>query len=106
MSREFEIALNLLERVKDRLSYLLNVEDRYALKEAVRTVIDPVTACAYHVKVGEGPRKEELLSVLLSLVREMRDMKDINTLKDNVRKLLEILDTIRQETLPVGEGGS
>lgn len=94
MSKEFEIGLNLLRKVQPSLEDLLNTQDRLSARKIVNSIINPITASAYQLKVGDGPHRDELLPDLLQLVKLMRDMDDIQALKDVTRNLLNTLKNV------------
>ncbi|MEN3034550.1 MAG: hypothetical protein ABDH18_06140 [Aquificaceae bacterium] len=94
MSKEFEIGLNLLKKVQPSLEDLLNTQDRLIARKIVNSIINPITASAYQLKVGEGPGRDELLPNVLQLVRLMRDMDDIESLKSVVKELLSTLRSV------------
>ncbi|SHK35380.1 hypothetical protein [Thermocrinis minervae] len=97
MTKEFEIGLELLKKVRGELEALSQAQDKLSARQLVNAIINPVTASAYQVRVGDGPRKEELLKVLFEVVKNMRDLQDLQALKDSVASLLDLLDRVQQE---------
>lgn len=91
-SKEYEMAIELIKKVMREMDQLAKTEDRALAKKIVNTVRDPITAAAYHVRVGSGPKKGELLRVLNALVSQMRDMSDISLLKAYSRDLLSLME--------------
>lgn len=96
MTKEFEIGINLLKRVQKELEELSRAEDKLTARRIVNAIINPVTASAYQIKVGNGPYKEEILENLLKLVREMRELSDLEAMRESVRKILELLPQVDQ----------
>ncbi|MDW8032736.1 MAG: hypothetical protein RMH93_04240 [Aquificaceae bacterium] len=94
MTKEYEIGLNLLRKVNQELEKLLNVEDRLTARRIVNSIINPITASTYQIRVGDGPRREEFLEVLLKLLKEVRDLSDIEAMKESVEKLLQLLKEV------------
>ncbi|ADO45432.1 hypothetical protein Hydth_1039 [Hydrogenobacter thermophilus TK-6] len=97
MSKEFEIGLSLIRKVMPELEALLNAQDKLSARKMVNALFHPITASAYQIRVGSGPRKDELLKVLTPLVSQMRELSDLEALKESVRKLLEVLKDIEEE---------
>jgi len=96
MSKEFEIALNLIRRVMPELESLASVEDKLTARRIVNAIFNPVVASAYQAKVGDGPRKEELEKVLVEVVSCMRDLSDLEALRSSVKKLLSLVKEIEE----------
>lgn len=96
MTKEFEIGINLLKRVQKELEELSRAEDKLTARKIVNAIINPVTASAYQIKVGSGPYREALLENLFKLVREMRELSDLEVMKDSARKVLELLPQVDQ----------
>ncbi len=106
MNKEFEIGLNLIKSVQEHLKALQSAEDRAFIRGLVKAIINPITASAYQIKVGEGPKKEELLKVLLPMVRLMRDMDNLDELKPHVKELLRLVEDIDKELGSVAKDGT
>lgn len=104
MTKEFEIGIGLLKRVQGELEELLRTEDKLSARRLVNAIVNPITAAAYQIRVGEGPMKDELLEVLLKVVKDMRELSDINSLKEDVEKLLSLVAKSEQEALERREG--
>lgn len=94
MTKEYEIGLNLLRRVLRELEQLTQVEDKLTARRIVNAIVNPITASAYQIRVGEGPHKEELLEGLIKLVREMRDLSELESLRETARRLLGLLKEV------------
>ncbi|MFN3813805.1 MAG: hypothetical protein ACK4SM_04195 [Aquificaceae bacterium] len=95
VSKEYEMAIELIKKVMPELDHLTNTEDRAVAKKIVYTIRDPITTAAYYIRVGNGPRKDELLKVLRVLVSQMRDMSDISLLKAYSKNLLSLMEEQR-----------
>ena len=91
MTKEFEIGLSLLKKVRQELEDLLIVQDRLLARRIVNSIINPITAAAYQIRVGDGPHKEQLLEALLKLVKEMRDLSDLKSMQETIKIIIEIL---------------
>lgn len=98
MTKEFEIGVSLLKKVKGELEELMHVQDRLGARKIVNAVIHPITASAYQIRVGDGPRKKELLEYLMRLVREMRDLSDIKAMQETIGRLLEVIKELEEAT--------
>ena len=97
MTKEFEIGLNLIRSSSEQLKTITSAQDKTLIKNVVRSIINPITASAYQIKVGDGPKKEELLQGLFALVKLMRDMDDVEQLKTKTKELLDLFDTLEAE---------
>ncbi|MFN4013665.1 MAG: hypothetical protein ACK4KZ_07435 [Aquificaceae bacterium] len=104
MTKEFEIGISLLKKVQRELEELMQVQDRLKVRLVVNSIINPITASAYQIRVGDGPRKEELLKYLLELVKEMRDLSDIKAMQETIGKVLEILKEFEEAPAEKKEG--
>ena len=91
MTKEFEIGLSLLKKVRQELEDLLIVQDRLLARRIVNSIINPITAAAYQIRVGDGPHKEQLLEALLKLVKEMRDLSDLKSMQETIKTIIELL---------------
>ena len=91
MTKEFEIGLSLLKKVKQELEDLLILQDRLLARRIVNSIINPITAAAYQIRVGDGPHKEQLLEALLKLVKEMRDLSDLKSMQETIKTISELL---------------
>ncbi len=98
MTKEFEIGLNLLKKVKGELEGLMQVQDRLTARKIVNSIINPITACVYQIRVGDGPHKEDLLEHLMKLVKEMRDLSHIKSMQETIGKVLEVLKELEEVT--------
>ncbi len=98
MTKEFEIGINLLKRVQKELEELSQAQDRLVARKIVNSIVNPVTASAYQIRVGDGPHREELLENLLKLVKEMRELSDMNGIRETIKKLLECLKEVEAST--------
>ena len=96
MTKEFEIGINLLKRVQKELEELSQAQDRLTARKIVNSIVNPITASAYQIRVGDGPYKEELLENLLKLVKEMRELSDMNGIRETIKKLLELLKEVEE----------
>lgn len=97
MTKEYEIGINLLRKVQEELGELLKVEDKTSARKIVNSIINPITASAYQIRVGNGPRREEFLEVLFKLVRDMRDLSDLKAMKENAHRVLYLLKEVQEE---------
>lgn len=104
MTKEFEIGISLLKKVQKELESLMQVQDRLNARIIVNSIINPITASAYQIRVGDGPHKEELLEHLLKLVKEMRDLSDIKTMQETIGKVLELLKEFEETPAEKKEG--
>jgi len=104
MTKEYEIGLNLIKTVRKELEELTSVQDRLSARRIVNAIINPITASAYQIRVGDGPNKEEILKVLLALVKEMRELSDLDNLKEKVKSLIEFVESVEKETAKHGQG--
>ncbi|MCX8076302.1 MAG: hypothetical protein N3C57_04640 [Aquificaceae bacterium] len=94
MTKEYEIGVNLLKKIHGELERLLEVNDKLTVRRIVNTIIHPITASAYQIRVGNGPNKDEFLHVLIDLVREMRDLSNIEDLKETIKKTIALLKEV------------
>jgi len=97
MTREYEFGLNLLNKIHEELKALSKVEDRKLAKELTQAVINPIIASAYQIKVGEGPHKDKLLGILFPLIRELRELQDLEKVRALAFELLQTLDGAKEE---------
>ncbi len=104
MTKEFEIGINLLKRVQKELEELSQAQDRLTARRIVNAIVNPVTASAYQIRVGDGPHREDLLENLLKLVKEMRDLTDINGLKETIERVLRLVKEVEEATAEKKEG--
>ncbi len=104
MTKEFEIGINLLKRVQKELEELSQAQDRLTARKIVNSIVNPITASAYQIRVGDGPYKEELLENLLKLVKEMRELSDMNGIRETIKKLLELLKEVEETSTEKKEG--
>ncbi|QID33872.1 hypothetical protein [Pampinifervens florentissimum] len=104
MTKEFEIGINLLKRVQKELEELSQAQDRLTARKIVNSIVNPITASAYQIRVGDGPYKEELLENLLKLVKEMRELSDMNGVRETIKKLLELLKEVEETSTEKKEG--
>ncbi len=104
MTKEFEIGINLIKRVQGELEELSQTQDRLTARRVVNSIVNPITASAYQIRVGDGPYKEELLENLLKLVKEMRELSDMNGIRETIKKLLELLKEVEEASTQKKEG--
>ncbi len=104
MTKEFEIGINLLKKVQKELEELSQAQEKLVARRIVNAIVNPITASAYQIRVGDGPNKEELLENLLRLVKEMRDLSDLNGLRENVHKVLRLVREIEEALVEKKEG--
>lgn len=104
MTKEFEIGINLLKKVQRELEELSQVQDRLTARRIVNAIVNPVTASAYQIRVGDGPYKEELLENLLKLVKDMRELSDMNGIKETINKLLQLVKEVEETLAEKKEG--
>jgi hypothetical protein len=67
--------------------------------------MNPLLAGAYQIKVGEGPHKDKLLEILFPLIRELRDMQSLESIRSLAKELVSVLNTIEEE-MATQEGSS
>ena len=103
MSREFEFGVSLLKKIYKELQILCKLEDKHSVKELVQTIINPIVASAYQIKVGEGPQKDRLLKVLFALIKELRELQNLEEIRARALELTQILDTLEAEASLKGE---
>ncbi|MCX8164244.1 MAG: hypothetical protein N3D14_02485 [Aquificaceae bacterium] len=99
MTKEYEIGLSLLKKVHNELTQLMETEDKLTARRIANAIINPITASAYQIRVGDGPHKEEILEVLLKLVKEMRDLYDINGMRETIRSVLKFIKEIEESSM-------
>jgi len=106
MSKEFELGIGLLKKIYTDLQALSTVEDKRQVKELVQVIMNPLLAGAYQIKVGEGPQKDKLLDVLFPLIRELRDMQNLESIRTLASELVNALNAIEAEVATQeGSGG-
>jgi hypothetical protein len=105
MSKEFELGVGLLKKIYTDLQALSAAEDKRQVKELVQVIMNPLVAGAYQIKVGEGPQKDKLLEVLFPLIRELRDMQNLETIRTLASELINALNAIETE-VATQEGSS
>ncbi|NPB06520.1 MAG: hypothetical protein GXO03_02825 [Aquificae bacterium] len=96
---DYKLGLELLKRFKEYLERMARASEE-ELKELIETVKEPIRNAAYRIKQGEGPLKEELLEPLSVMVREFREMANLEEVKKAAQKLLEVLKKVEEK-----EGG-
>jgi len=104
MSREFEFGVSLLRKIYKELQTLSKLEDKNSVKELVKAIINPIVASAYQIKVGNGPQKERLLEVLFALIKEIRELQNLEKVRSMAFELIQILDTLEVEATLKEEG--
>ncbi len=97
MSKEFELGIGLLKKIYAHLQILSTAEDKRQVKELLQVIMNPLVAGAYQIKVGEGPQKDRLLSVMFPLIRELRDLQNLDAIRSLAGELVQILNTIEEE---------
>jgi ATP-dependent RNA circularization protein (DNA/RNA ligase family) len=105
MSKEFEIGIGLLKKIYAELQALSTAEDKRQVKELTQAIINPLVAAAYQIKVGEGPQKDKLLEILFPLIRELRDMQNLESIRTLASELVNALNAIEAE-VATQEGSS
>lgn len=105
MSKEFELGIGLLKKIYTDLQALSTVEDKRQVKELVQVIMNPLLAGAYQIKVGEGPQKDKLFDVLFPLIRELRDMQNLESIRTLASELVNALNAIEAE-VATQEGSS
>lgn len=105
MSKEFELGIGLLKKIYTDLQALGAAEDKRQVKELVQVIMNPLLAGAYQIKVGEGPQKDKLLDVLFPLIRELRDMQNLESIRTLASELVNALNAIEAE-VATQEGSS
>jgi hypothetical protein len=105
MSKEFELGIGLLKKIYTDLQVLATAEDKRQVKELMQVIMNPLVAGAYQMKVGEGPQKDKLLEVLFPLIRELRDMQNLESIRTLTDELVSVLNTIEEE-MATQEGSS
>ncbi|MCI4458313.1 MAG: hypothetical protein JHC21_01685 [Thermocrinis sp.] len=97
MSKEFELGIGLLKKIYTELQALSTAEDKRQVKELIQTVINPLVAGAYQIKVGDGPQKGKLLEILFPLIKELRDMQNLESIRALASELVNVLNAIEKE---------
>ncbi len=105
MSKEFEIGIGLLKKIYAELQALSTAEDKRQVKELMQAIINPLVAGAYQIKVGEGPQKDKFLEILFPLIRELRDMQNLESIRTLASELVNALNAIEAE-VATQEGSS
>jgi hypothetical protein len=105
MSKEFELGVGLLKKIYTDLQALSAAEDKRQVKELVQVIMNPLLAGAYHIKVGEGPQKDKILETLFPLIRELRDMQNLESIRTLASELINALNAIEAE-VATQEGSS
>jgi hypothetical protein len=105
MSKEFEIGIGLLKKIYTELQALSTAEDKRQVKELMQAIINPLVAGAYQIKVGNGPQKDKLLEILFPLIRELRDMQNLESIRALAGELVNALNAIEAE-VATQEGSS
>jgi len=105
MSKEFELGIGLLKKIYTELQALSTAEDKRQVKEIMQAIINPLVAGAYQIKVGDGPQKDKLLEILFPLIRELRDMQNLESIRTLASGLVNALNAIEAE-VATREGSS
>jgi hypothetical protein len=105
MSKEFELGIRLLKKIYTELHTLSTAEDKRQVKELMQAIINPLVAGAYQIKVGNGPQKDKLLEILFPLIRELRDMQNLESIRTLAGELVNALNAIEAE-VATQEGSS
>jgi flagellin-specific chaperone FliS len=105
MSKEFEIGIGLLKKIYTELQALSTAEDKRQVKELMQAIMNPLVAGAYQIKVGDGPQKNKLLGILFPLIRELRDMQNLESIRTLASELVNALNAIEAE-VATQEGSS
>jgi len=87
----------------DSLNSITQMEDKTSIKKVVQSIFNPVVASAYQVRVGDGPRKDDLLRALTNLVKLMRDLEDIEGLKNQIKEVLSLMKEVEKELNDAGK---
>lgn len=103
MSKEFEIGINLIKKVLPDLEKLLEAQDKLTVRRIVNAVFNPITASAYQIRVGQGSKREELLSILVPLVGQMRELSDLDVLKESIKRLIKTVKEVEEGLSTVQE---
>ncbi|WP_448588224.1 hypothetical protein [Thermocrinis sp.] len=106
MTKEYEIGISLLNKIHGELQLLSTVEDKRLAKEVVQVAMEPIIASAYQIKVGEGPQKEKLLSILFPLIRNLRELQNLEEIRSLASELLRVLNGLGQEATLEQQSGS
>jgi flagellin-specific chaperone FliS len=105
MSKEFELGIGLLKKIYTELQALSTAEDKRQVKELMQAIMNPLVAGAYQIKVGDGPQKDKLLEYLFPLIRELRDMQNLESIRTLASELVNVLNAIEEE-VATQEGSS
>ena len=105
MSKEFELGIRLLKKIYTELQALRTAEDKRQVKEIMQAIMNPLVAGAYQIKVGEGPQKNKLLEILFPLIKELRDVQNLESIRTLASELVNALNAIEAE-VATQEGSS
>ncbi len=97
MDSDFKIGYELLQKFKEQIETLANAKDEMELLETIEAIKEPIRNATYRIKVGNGPLKEELFSALSVVVKEIREFENPQELKENARKVLELLNNLETQ---------
>jgi len=98
MDADFKIGIDLLKRFKEHIEALASSSSSEEVKENLETIKEIIRNAAYRIKQGHGPFKEEFFSALAPIVRNAREFEDPEAVKENAKKVLELLDNLEKAT--------
>jgi len=96
---DYRLGLELLKRFKDYIEKLSQASEE-EIKDLALAIREPIRNATYRIRQGTGPLKEELLGALSVMVREFREMADLQALREASKKVLELLKKVEEK-----EGG-
>ena len=98
MDADFRIGIELLKRFRDQIQALANSDSVEEVKDNLETIKEIIRNATYRIKQGNGPLKEEFFSSLAVIVRNAREFEDPEAIKENAKKVLELLENLEKAT--------
>ena len=98
MDADFKIGIDLLNKFKEQIETLANSQNKEEVRENLEAIKEIIRNVAYRIKEGNGPLKEDFLSALIPIVRNAREFQSAEEVKENAKKVLELLENLEKAT--------
>ena len=96
MSKEFEIGVGLIERFSETLEKIASAGSKEEAKPLIESIKHPITGALAQIKAGQGPLKEEIIERLTVVVSQMRELTDLEALKENIIATLNLVKQAKE----------
>ena len=98
MDADFKIGIDLLKRFREQIQNLAESSDDSEVKENLEAIKEIIRNATYRIKLGNGPFKEEFYSALAVIVKNAREFEDAGAVKENAKKVVELLENLEKAT--------